>query len=121
MTFPVTASGASDDGSVKVLTWAGIGNADTGVPVSIPKFADKTVTITGTFAAATVVLQGTNDPATEWLPLTDPQGNAISKSAAAMEAVTENPLWIRPAVTGGSGETNITVIIVARLSNNLRT
>jgi len=120
MTFPVTVTGASDDGSVKVLTWSGLSTADTGIPVSIPKFADKTVTITGTFAAATIALQGSND-ATNWFSLTDPQGNAISKTAAAIEAVTENPLWIRPAVTGGSGETDLHVIIVARLSNNLRT
>lgn len=119
-TINPVAEDASDDSSIKVITWPGIGNGDDGRPVKIAKWADKTIHFTGTFGSGgTVKLQGSND-GTNWLDLTDPQGAGISKSGAAIEAVTENPLYIRPAVTAGDGTTAINAILVARLSNPLR-
>lgn len=117
----------ADDGSVLVITWETLtGTNDNGKSVVIPKFSDKTVTITGTFNTTTVKLQGTNDPlsvadgSANWFDLTDPQGNAISKSSAAMEQVTENPLRIRPYISASAGSDDIDVIVVARLANTLR-
>ena len=49
-----------------------------------------------------------------YYPLTDPQGNPITKLAAALESVTEIPRFIRPEVTAGDGTTAITVILMSR-------
>lgn len=115
-------SNASDDGSVMKITWETLTTTnDQGTPLSIPKFIDKTVTVTGTFGAGgTVKFQGSND-GTNWYDLSDPQGNAISKTAAGIEAVQENPWKIRPFISAGDGTTDIDVIVIARLNNSLRT
>lgn len=94
-----------------LVTWTAIGDSDTCTGVSFPDGSDITVHILGTFAGATVVLQGSNDK-TNWLGLTDPQGNAISKSAAGMEAVEEHPLWVRPSTSGGSGSSTTVILLV---------
>src|SRR5581483_3555951 len=91
---------------VNSWSWT-LGNADTGVGIQIPTFADKTVSITGTFGGATVAIIGSNDSTTgldgNWVTLDDPQGNALSKTAAALKAILENPLWIACTSSGGSG------------------
>lgn len=108
------------DGSVKIIRWGPMIENTDGVPVSIPWYTTKTVTFSGAFTTATMILQGSNDGAT-WFPLTDPQGNAISRTAEGIETIDENPLFIRPLISGGAAGTSITVIICARRENPLRT
>ena len=97
-----------------LYTWSGLLNGDDGSPISGSDFPDRTVHILGTFGSGgSVNLEGSND-GTNWLPLTDPQGNAITKTATALEMVTETPRYIRPRVTAGDGTTDITVIVFAR-------
>lgn len=99
-----------------IIGWTGLLNGDTGAAVELVDYADKTVTITGTFGTGgTLVLQGSND-GTNWFSLTDPQANAISKTAAAMEIVLEAPRYIRPNVTAGDGTTSLTVQMCCRRS-----
>lgn len=99
-----------------IIGWTGLLNGDTGAAVELVDFADKTVTITGTFGTGgTLVLQGSND-GTNWFSLTDPQANAISKTAAAMEIVLEAPRYIRPNVTAGDGTTSLAVQMCCRRS-----
>lgn len=95
-----------------IVTWANMGNADQGLPVSLVGAADRTVQIGGTFGAATVVLEGSLD-GTNYITLTDPQGNAISKTSAALEAVSEIVNFIRPSTSGGTG-TSVTVTMLFR-------
>jgi hypothetical protein len=45
--------------------------------------------------------------------LADPQGNILELTADKIEAVLENPYWIRPAVTAGTGVT-VSVWLVAK-------
>lgn len=80
-----------------VIQWA-LASNDTGKPFDGIDFPDKTVQMTGTFGAA-VAMQGSNElpTPTNWSGLVDPQGNAISMSAAGIEKVLENPYWIRPS------------------------
>jgi len=98
--------------SVKSVTWS-LGAGDTGKPVLFAQYPDRTVHITGTFGSAT--LRGSNKPqpddatAGDWFNLTDPQGNAITLTAAGGEVVAENPMWISPITTGGSAYT-VTVV-----------
>lgn len=87
----------------KPVTWSGLLNGDTGERVNLTDFPDRTVQFTGTFGAAgTVNFEGTND-GVNWVALTNPQGNALSKTGAALESVTETPRYVRPSVTGGAG------------------
>lgn len=97
-----------------LVTWTGLLNGDTGAPVSLTDFPDRTVQVSGTFGVGgTVVFEGSNN-GTAWSTLTDPQGNAISKTSAAVETVTEVPRYVRPQVTAGDGSTSLTVTMLAR-------
>lgn len=97
-----------------IYTWAGLDSDDSGAAIECMDYADRTVQITGTFGAAgSITMQGSND-GTNWFPLTDPQGNAITKTAAALELIMEAPLYLRPLVTAGDGTTNLTVKLLCR-------
>lgn len=97
-----------------VIGWSGLLNTDTGAMVELVDYADRTVTITGTFGVnGSITLQGSNN-GTVWFPLTDPQANAITKNAAAMELIVETPRYIQPIVTNGDGTTNLAVQILCR-------
>lgn len=97
-----------------LVTWSGLLNGDTGAEVNLSDFPDRTVQILGVFGVGgSVSFEGSNN-GTDWLVLTDPQGNAIIKTGAAMEFVTETPLFVRPRVTSGDGTTNLSVIMFAR-------
>jgi hypothetical protein len=101
-------------GTAWLFDWAGLLNTDDGSPAQLAGHADKTVTIHGTFGAGgSLTIEGSNDNA-NWFACTDPQGNAITKTAASMEAISENPRYLRPRVTAGDGTTNLRCMIVAR-------
>lgn len=113
-TITPTLVRVSDPGirDVWLATWTAMGNADTGAPVQMSGASDRSVQIEGTFASATVAIKGSND-GTNYQLLTDPQGNNISKSAAALEAITELTRYIQPVTSGGSG-TSVTVSVLLR-------
>lgn len=97
-----------------LITWALLANGDTGSPVEGVDFADRTVQIGGTFGVGgSVTLEGSND-GTTYFALTDPQGNAVTKTAAGLEVLEESPRYIRPNVTAGDGTTSLTATIWAR-------
>jgi len=100
-----------------LFTWTGLDLDDSGIPIEIVDYPDRTVTITGTFGATgSLTMQGTNDalPSSNWFALTDPQGNAITKTAAGMEMISEAPRYIRPLVTAGDGTTSLEVKMLCR-------
>lgn len=97
-----------------LITWTGLLNGDTGAPYEGADFADRTMQIAGTFGVGgSMTLEGSNDNA-NFVALTDPQGNAITKTAAGLEVIEENPRYIRPNVTAGDGTTSLTVTVWAR-------
>lgn len=111
-----TSSGQNNN--IITLTWTGLDGDDVGEWIDVSDFADKTVHIYGTFDSATVVIQGSNDP----VCLTDaqnaaavsmrtPQGTVISKTAADLITLLENPKFIRPVVSGGGASTALKVVI----------
>lgn len=106
------------DGSVKKATWTFTG-ADVGFPIPFAEWADRSVQMAGTWNAATVVWEGSNDGGATYLPLTDPQGNAISKTADGIEAITEVCEFARPRVTSGA-VTNVVISVVLRRQNGMR-
>lgn len=107
-------------GNTQYITWTALTTNDNGDPVELNSFSDKTVQIFGDFGSgATCTMQGSNDPRVltdptnaVWFSLTDPQANDIAKTAAAGEAILENPRFIRPAVTAGTSPA-ITIVLSA--------
>ena len=98
------------DNTVKVV-WADIpydaGTAANSTGVALHEmfsdFSDRSVQVAGTFGTGgSVTLYGSND-GTNYIALTDPQGNAITKTAAGVEQVMEQALTMRPQVTAGDG------------------
>lgn len=108
------------DGNPNIVrvTWTGLLNGDTGAPVEIPEFPDRTAQVYGTFGAGgSVNMEGSNDKTTEaptYALLTDPQGNNFTKTGAALEVFEEVTLLMRPNVTAGDGTTSLTVRVVVR-------
>jgi hypothetical protein len=97
-----------------LITWPGLTNGDTGRPLELPEYGDRTVSFEGTFGVdGSVTLEGSDD-GRSYHPLTDPRGHAITKTAAATEGVTETPRYTRPHVTAGDRSTVIHCRIVAR-------
>ena len=94
-----------------VVTWSGLLNGDDGAAFQYGAFTDRSIQFIGTFGAGgTIVLEGSND-GTNWVTLTDPQANLISKSSASIEAISEATRYVRPRVTAGDGTTNLTALL----------
>jgi len=69
---------------------------------------DRTFQVDGTFAGATVVIEGSND-GVNYYTLTDPQGVPLSFTSADIKQVLEVVMGMRPRVSGGTGATAINV------------
>lgn len=98
--------------------WETITSANTqGVGVLFSHFSDKVVQLTGTFTATTMLIEGSNDSTDgvdgTWETLVDPQGNALSFTAAGIEQILENPKWIRPRASASGGSTDVDVYLFA--------
>lgn len=102
----------------KAVKWT-LAQGESGDPYVLPGYADRSIQFTGTFGGATVTFEGSNEGAdgaapSNYATLTDPQGNAISKTSAALEAVSEMTRVVRPKVTGGDGTTSIVCNLFAK-------
>jgi len=74
-------------------------------------YADRTVSVDGTFGGASVAIQGSAD-GSSWASLTDHSGTDIAMSAAASVVISEIPLKTRPLLSGGAGATiNVTMVL----------
>lgn len=113
----------NDKGIIKVV-WNGLdATNNVGTPVRFEPYSDRTVQMNGTFNNVTMVLEGSLEEggAGTYFTLTDPQGNAISKTAAGLEHCTEQVLYARPALaSGGDVSTDIDVHVVIRRQNEMR-
>lgn len=99
-----------------VIVWTGLtfATTDDGQPLQMPGSADRSIQVTGTFGASgNCRIEGSND-GTNYVALTDPQGNALNLTAAGIEAVQEITRFIRPRITAGDGTTNLTVTMLVR-------
>lgn len=90
--------------------WA-LGNADTGISISINRWPNQTVQVGGTIGGATVVLEGSNDNAT-FFTLNDKSATAVplSFAAAGLKDVRELPVYIRAKSSGGAGSAIVVTV-----------
>lgn len=108
---PLALADKVDLSGVRVRTWSNMTTGDVGEPIILTKFNDRTIHATGTFGGATVTLEGSND-GVEFLPMRDVFNAVVSASSAKLITLTEVPLYVRPAITGGVG-TSINLIVCA--------
>lgn len=99
---------------VHIISWSGLLNGDDGTPIEMPGSSDRSVHFVGTFGAGgTILLEGSND-GVNYVVLTDPQGNAISKTATGLEMITELTRFIRPRVSAGDGTTDLQAYVLVK-------
>lgn len=110
-TVSLSVSRAKSWGDAWVASWA-LSDADDGSPCEMIMASEKSVQVEGTFAGATVVLQGSND-GVNWRTLNDPNVAPLSFAAAGLKAVLEHTRYIRPLSSGGVGAA-ITVTVFMR-------
>lgn len=113
----VVTSQTLSDWNVEVqrVLWENCANGDTGAPIELSYYQDRTIQVVGTFGAGgSVSLQGSNDGGTTWATLTDPLGNALTFTATGLKQILELPQKIRPSVTAGDGTTSLDVYIHMR-------
>jgi hypothetical protein len=108
------------DGSAKLITYAALVEADIDPsPIELVEFADRSVQVVGTFNGGTITIEGSNN-GTDWVPLTDPQGNNLTFTAGKIEQIQELTRYVRPRVTAGTG-VSVNVFFVVRRASSLRT
>lgn len=90
-------------------------NADTGMPVTLADWADKSIQVSGTFGGATVTIEGSND-GTNFTPLKDPSGALLAITAPSIRQVQEFTFYLRASSAGGTG-TDVTVTLAGRKDN----
>lgn len=104
-------------GRVTVATWSGLlaASNDVGQALELASLADRAVQVQGAVGTGgVVVIEGSLD-GTNYVTLTDPQGDALSFDAIdQLRAIMEAVAYIRPRVTAGDGSTNFTVSILCR-------
>lgn len=121
---PFTSEPVSGLGPVQAIQWT-LANGDSGAPFALPNGYEVTVHIGGTFGSGgSVTLLGSclkSDLAVEasssggsWATVADGQGNALTKGAAAVESLVEQPLYLAPDCTAGDGSTAIKVTLLMR-------
>jgi hypothetical protein len=110
-TYPTKAE-TLDYAGVSIVQWTPLANSDSGTPVEMANFSDRSVQVTGTFGAGgTIVIEGSID-GTNYVTLSDPSSTALSKTAAFLEAILEVVRYIRPRVTAGDGTTSLTCTMI---------
>ena len=105
-----------------IVSWTGLLNGDTGSAYEMPSAADRSVEFTGTFGAGgSISLKGSNLTAggTGSNILTDPQSNAITKTAAGLEQVQEITRYMWPHVTAGDGTTSLVATMLVTRKRSL--
>ena len=100
-------------GGTQMHTWTLTTADHTGDGIEAPGASDRTVTMTGTWGAATGIMEGSNDGST-WLPLTDNGNTAISMTADAIEIILQNPRYIRPRLSVVGAGATVTVKVLSR-------
>lgn len=93
------------------IEWNSLKLNDTGRPISLAEFADRSIQIYGTLDGALAVIEGSNQLVnpTNWFTLTGSNGAALSLSAIGVGHILLEPcVWVRPRMQGGGASTNVT-------------
>ncbi len=102
----------SSNGSYHII-WEALDSDDSGLPVTMTDYADRSVQVIGNFSgSASVTIQGSNDGGTTYATLTDPLGVDLTFTAAGLKGISAACRQIRPLVTAGDGSTDLDIHMV---------
>lgn len=89
---------------------------DTGVPLILPRYSDKSVHIYGTWDGATVTLKGGNDPLlSDMEDIYDFEGTVITQTVNRSPwVILPNVYAIKPVITGGGGSSLLRIAVNGR-------
>lgn len=92
--------------TVTTVTWTGAATGDTLEEFGLIDTAAVagSVQITGTFGGATAVMQVSND-STTWFTAKDMSNTEVSATADAFFEFSSSALYLRPSISGGTGDT----------------
>ena len=117
--YPVTLSG--DRGSRDLLgcvriQYQNVAAGDTCDPVSLARYADRSVQVTGDYSGgASVSIQGTCEDKTNFAVLTSSDGLELTfTSGVKTKWITEATAYTVPVVSGGDGSTSLTITFFCR-------
>jgi hypothetical protein len=99
-----------------VATWLNLAEGDQGDALAFGQYTDRSVQVIGALGGATLVVEGSLN-GLDWATLTDPQGNDLTITTPKIEMITEATVYIRPRVSGGSGVTDVTVLMLLKEGN----
>ena len=113
-TVTPTITDISGNGQVIKFEWELTTANDDGspIPARYAEHADRTYYFLGTWGGATAAIEGGDG--TTYLPITDAQGGAISKTADGIEVGVETPEITRPRLTTVGAGATITATCIAR-------
>ena len=80
--------------------------------ISIPGARDRSIIVSGTFGGATVAVVGSND-GTNWAPLHDESGVALTFTALGAHAIVENLRYISCGLSAVGAGATITCSILS--------
>jgi len=94
---------------IKLFLWETLLNGDTGDPIAVPNYPDKTIQLLGNFSgSANVIIEGSMMETPTYATLNDIHGTALATlTAAIIHSVAENVWKIRPRVSVGDGSTDL--------------
>lgn len=101
-------------GGAITVSWA-LANGDTGQPVELAGWSEKTFQVAGTFGAAgSVAVEGSNElVATNYGALANRQGTPMAFTTAGLNTSQDRPRWVRPNCTAGDGTTALVCTLIA--------
>ncbi|MFH2074172.1 MAG: hypothetical protein ABIJ57_02320 [Pseudomonadota bacterium] len=106
---------STNTAGVRMFRWAGL-RKDTACEILVfPRLVDPSIQVKGVFNTASVIIEGSNDYDQDgrvFFPLTSQMGDLIFTTPGGA-SILENVFQIRPRVSGGDDETNLTVTILA--------
>ena len=109
-----------DGRGVKLFKWSNLGVTDgapdTGQPVVVAAYNDKTVQIQGSTFGSGITIQGNCDPSgnASWDTLNDPQGNPLlTIQSEKLENILEHCYLVRPVATIGTSGITVWLLLAS--------
>jgi hypothetical protein len=110
----VKAATVTDLGDAVIVVWETLANGDTGEPIELIGYADRSYDISGTWGASGQCdVEGSNGGSNYFI-LNDPFGTVASLTGDNGVEITEATRYQRPNASAGDGTTALDVVLFAR-------
>lgn len=97
------------------IEYQGVQAGDTFEPMSLARYSDRTVQVTGTYSGATISIQGTCKDKTNYSVLTAADGLDLNfTSGSRNKFITEATAWTTPVISGGDVNTLVDITFICR-------